>query len=108
MEVPLTNSDKVALVDDGWEEDVLCQKWYLDFTGYARTTHNTGFGRILLHHLIMGQKPGLQIDHINGNRLDNRETNLRHVTRSQQKMNSARRRDNRSGCRGFGFIESIG
>jgi hypothetical protein len=44
-----------------------------------------------------------QIDHINGDRADNRLCNLREVTQSLNNANSARRRDNTSGFKGVFF-----
>lgn len=41
-----------------------------------------------MHIMLLGKKPGLDIDHINHNGLDNRRTNLRHVTRQQNMFNS--------------------
>ncbi len=41
-----------------------------------------------------------EIDHINGNRSDNRICNLREATSSQNKYNAKRRIDNRSGYKG--------
>ena len=40
-----------------------------------------------LHRLIMGDPPGMTIDHINHDTLDNRRTNLRIVTQSQNMQN---------------------
>ena len=47
-----------------------------------------------------GGWPEGEIDHINGDRTDNRLANLRVVTREQNQANAKRRRDNRSGFKG--------
>lgn len=55
---------------------------------------------IYLHRLIMNAQKGQEIDHINGNSLDNRRQNLRLATRTQQCMNTCLRSDNSLGVRG--------
>lgn len=75
----------------------------------ARGYFNTSVdGHILGSHVVAwviktGEYPVLQIDHINGNRKDNRWCNLRQVTRSQNLQNSKRRLDNSSGVKGVNW-----
>ena len=47
----------------------------------------------LLHRYLLRPEIGMHVDHINGNRLDNRRENLRVCTHSQNHMN-------KSSCRG--------
>jgi hypothetical protein len=49
---------------------------------------------------IYGYIPINQIDHINGNKSDNRLCNLREVTNQQNQFNSPIRKDNKSGVKG--------
>lgn len=62
-------------------------KFHLNENGYAIGKCNGKNKR--LHRIIMGEKLGFDIDHINRNRLDNRKENLRFVTRSQNNFNRA-------------------
>jgi hypothetical protein len=57
-----------------------------------------------LHAFLMKAPKGLQVDHINGDRLDNRRENLRVVTVSVNQFNRKHlNRNNRSGVRGVGY-----
>lgn len=53
--------------------------------------------------IVYGTMPDGFIDHINRVRTDNRISNLRLVSRSQNNMNTITSKRNRSGCRGVCF-----
>lgn len=86
-QIPLSKGC-AALVDDV-DFDMLMQwKWCYN-TGYAvRTDYSSGKPkRIYMHRLIMETPSGMETDHINSNRLDNRRSNLRVCTHQQNCMN---------------------
>lgn len=57
-----------------------------------------------IHH---GKMPQMWLDHVNGDREDNRLDNLREVDASQNAQNSGRRKDNKTGCTGIYWRQSI-
>ena len=78
---------KVALVDDEDFELLSQFRWYFQTPmGYARTT--IGERKVYMHRLILKcEVPSIQVDHINGDKLDNRRENLRIATASQNQAN---------------------
>lgn len=80
---------KVAIVDDEDYELLSSRKWWANADGYAIA--RAGSGRkspsILMHRLLLNPPRHLQIDHINGNRLDNRRCNLRLCNTAQNNQN---------------------
>lgn len=83
---------KFALVDDKDFESVKDFKWQTNRQGYVvRCIWANGKPCIVaLHRAIIGCPKGMEVDHINGNVLDNRRTNLRLASRSQNSMNKAK------------------
>ncbi len=79
-------------------------------SGYLQVVVDCRF--YLAHRLawfyMTGAWPVDQIDHINGIRDDNRFSNLRQATNSQNKANSKRRSDNKSGYKGVHWDERAG
>lgn len=63
--------------------------WRLDDWGYAfrRITLSGKRIKILMHREIMNTPGGKETDHINGDKTDNRRTNLRICTRQQNAKN---------------------
>jgi hypothetical protein len=88
------------LVDDEDYERITQDKWHI--TGgssglcVVRTNKSYGPWLILMHHEVIGKPPsGMETDHINGNTLDNRKENLRHVTHRQNMQNRHQRKTSR-------------
>jgi HNH endonuclease/AP2 domain len=106
-EIPLSDGS-VALVDDDDYEWASQFSWSANGNGYAvRGVHigNRKYRKIYLHREIIGAKKGQKVDHINGNKLDNRKENLRLATPAQNAMNIGLRRNNTSGLKGVRFEE---
>lgn len=83
---------KVAVVDDEDFKYLSQHKWCVgNFSGYFYAMRgvqkNNVQKTVLMHRVIMGDKKGFQVDHINHNTLDDRRSNLRHVTMSQNQHN---------------------
>lgn len=62
--------------------------------------------KIYIHRLVMDCPENIEVDHIYHNPLDNRKSQLRYATSSQQKMNTKIRCDNSSGHRGVYYDKS--
>lgn len=80
---------KHAIVDDEDYDFLIQYKWYANLDGYAVMNHfllEDGQSA-LMHRLLMGTPYNLQIDHINGDRLDNRRCNLRICNTAQNNQN---------------------
>lgn len=91
--IPLLNSDLEAFVDDDDYDNVIKFKWYLFETGsnlYARLS-TTSSKQEFLHQFILGIRENLDIDHKDGNGLNNCRLNLRHLTRSQNLQGNRRK-----------------
>lgn len=89
--IPLTRGLE-AIVDAEDYQFLSSFPWFAANTGYAQ--RNTYVDRrpsaTLMHRWIMLPDPDQQVDHINGDRLDNRRCNLRVCTMSQNRQNQAK------------------
>ncbi len=57
--------------------------------------------------MVHGELPTKHVDHINGDRADNRISNLRLAVRSQNNANSRLRKDSTSGFKGVSFSKKM-
>lgn len=105
-EIPLTRG-KVAIIDDEDLPLVVGKKWCARCGGrYAgrREGGARNAREIRMHRLILGAGPGVEIDHVNGNGLDNRRCNLRIADRRDNMRNQRMHVDNCSGFKGVSFM----
>jgi len=91
MKEILLGQGKYTIVDGGWFEELNQWKWYVSSNGYvirnAKMVNGKRGPQIHMHRIILNTPEGMQTDHINGNRLDNRKTNLRVCTNSENLAN---------------------
>lgn len=117
MIIPLHNKDGVAVAwasCDSFHYDRIAPiAWHLDSYGYAACRVRLKCGQtwlVKMHNAIiypddLSIKPSHQlvVDHINGDRVDNRSANLRVCTRGQNLCNRGKTSLNTSGYKGVVF-----
>lgn len=93
--VPLTKGYE-AIIDTEDVEKVEKFNWYSNVNGRAvygqRSINRLNCRRtVMLHMAVSGMIEGKEIDHVNGDGLDNRKANLRHVLHSENMKNAKKR-----------------
>jgi hypothetical protein len=103
----LTQGQKTLIDYQDWlNPKVQYIKWNAMWTPIGRTFYVQGRNykkMTTLHLFIMGKQNNLEIDHKNGDSLDNRRNNLRFVTASENCCNKKRMITNISGYKGVRF-----
>lgn len=115
VEIPLTRGQ--VTVVDAIDADLAQYSWRAQFNpGYANGGKFTAkrTDGILLHRIILSRMISRElsydekVDHINHDPLDNRRSNLRLATNSQNLFNRPMRKGNTSGYKGVTFHRSTG
>lgn len=113
LEIPLTKG-YVTLIE-GADQDLASLLWHVSTHGYAR--RNGGppdYKNVFMHRLILERMLGRQlvkgecVDHINVDKRDNRRSNLRLATKSQNQRNQGLSKKNTSGFKGVAFDKARG
>lgn len=95
-----------CIFDDQDRDLVESSNWRVAFNGKTLKRKPSGLfaslngEHVMFHRMVMAPPPGMTVDHINGNPLDNRRANMRLATRSQNAMNRGPDADNSSGLKG--------
>lgn len=104
--IPLSKG-QFAIVDEADFEWLNQWSWYLGTKGYAGRDQGRNKSEkrryIRMHTLITCPPPGMVTDHLNGNKLDNRRSNLRICTQAKNTRNSKPHSDSKSGFRGVSW-----
>jgi len=96
----------VALVDDADYDALAKFKWHLS-CGYAcRYIGNNKHSR--MHREILNAPPGTEVDHADGNRLNNQRSNIRLCNGSQNQINKGPQPCNTSGFKGVSWHKQKG
>lgn len=116
IRVPLFGRDRRvrawALVDEGDFWGLLAFRWSVGSGGYAVRwdRENPSSSSVRMHREILGlvRGDGLEVDHISGDRLDNRRSNLRVVGRVMNAQNLRSYTGSSSRFRGVTFNRRSG
>ena len=105
-EIELTKG-KVAIVDDQDHSALNHFRWYAHRSGskmYAATTAKNR-SLVYMHRIILDAQPGYEVDHENGNGLDNRRCNLRLCRHADNLHNRGPQRNSKSHTKGVWWSE---
>lgn len=107
-QIPLTQG-AFAVVDDEDFAFLSQYSWYLISRKYAaRDVRDDGTKKTVYMHRIVASAPnGMDVDHINRNQLDNRRSNLRVCTKSQNLANRPKQTNNKSGFKGVYYHKPL-
>jgi hypothetical protein len=84
-QIIISNANAFTVCDDEDFPLLSSRSWSLNGCGYCQASYG---GRVYtMHRLVMNAQPGQEIDHIDGDKLNNRKDNLRFVTRSENMRN---------------------
>jgi hypothetical protein len=101
-----------VIIDDEDAERVLAHSWWVSSspeTDGRVLCFSTEIKRkkIKLHRFIMGDPPGQVVDHWDGNRLNNKKTNLRACSIGENSKNIRMSLSNKSGYRGVSWSKDM-
>ena len=96
------------LIDDDDAIKYIGVKLSISTHGYVLVCRYGSKSVNYLHREVMNPADGAVVDHINGDKVDCRKSNLRVCTQQENSYNARVRSDNKSGVRGVYFDNSRG
>ncbi len=97
----------VVLFDEADHELVASKRWVIN-SGYVVHGYKVEgkYKAVGLHRLLFGSSPTMEVDHKNGDRLDNRRCNLRLCSHADNSKNRKLSANNTSGFKGVHFSKN--
>lgn len=109
MKISLTKGH-FALIDAADASRILCLSWQATYNLRAKRWYATAKVRrggkrytVSMHRYVLDAPQGIQVDHVNGDGLDNRRGNLRLATRAQNQHNRRTQHNNATGYKGVTY-----
>lgn len=87
ISIPLIKNRGFVKISPEDETNVKKYKWRLSTFGYAVSSSRINNKHVMMHRLILQVQKGIFVDHINGDKLDNRRSNLRVANNKQNIQN---------------------
>jgi hypothetical protein len=91
MKKILLSKNQVTIVDDEDFPVLSRYKWHVSFQGKTKSPYAQGYvlgHPVRMQRLILNPSAHLEVDHINGDTLDNRKANLRICTHAENLLNA--------------------
>lgn len=93
MEIIVKN--RKVIIDDEDLNLINSLNWTVEINPVGQVYFSNRKNKVRLHRLIMNCPKGMVVDHINGNTLDNRKSNLRICTKLENQYNQKKHKGNR-------------
>lgn len=101
----IDNHSREFKIDKEDLEKVKKYYWFVSSRGYVKSNIKGTKKQLFLHRYVMGVN--VPIDHVNQKKEDNRKSNLRICTKSQNAINKKVNKNNKSGYTGVIYIQRI-
>lgn len=100
VEIALTKGKSTIVDAQDYDLVMAAGTWSAQINPKTIYAYRYGDRKVYLHRFLMAAPMGIQVDHINGNGLDNRRANLRLASASQNQANVTPPANNTSGFKG--------